>query len=324
MSIEPLLQPNDKRFVLFPIEHQDVWKAYKEHESFFWIAEEMDLVQDVVHWEERLTETERHFIKYVLAFFASSDGIVGENLAANFYKEVQWPEARAFYGSQLAIEGIHSEAYSLLIDTYIKSKEERTRLFEALSLIPAVKKKANWAMKWMDTQNASFAERLLAFAVVEGIFFSGSFCAIFWLKNRGLLPGLGFANELISRDEGLHTSFACLLYSKLQNKLSLDNVMKIVTEAVEIETEFVCEALPVSLIGMNANLMTQYIKFVADRLLYELGYPKQYRENNPFSFMTGIALDKKTNFFEGRNSAYSKVAVGKKHQENTFSLDADF
>lgn len=320
---EPLLMETKKRFVLFPIEHHDIWEAYKAHQSFVWTAEEIDLETDKEQWK-RLTDNERHFLKYVLAFFASSDGIVGENLAANFYGEVQVPEARAFYGNQLAIESVHAETYGLLIESFIDDPTERQRLFEALDHIEAVKNKALWAIKWMDPHSASFAERLVAFAVVEGIFFSGSFCSIFWLKNRGLMPGLSFSNELISRDEGLHCDFASLLFSKIKKKPSADRVLQIVYEAVAIERSFVTEAIPVELIGMNSKLMSQYIGFVADRLLVGLGYPKHFNDKNPFDFMNKIAAELKTNFFEKKVSSYAKALVGKQAQDNRFSLDADF
>src|SRR5688572_15117515 len=280
---EVLLRENKDRFVILPIKYPAIWEMYKKCEASFWTAEEIDLSDDLKHWEN-MNDGERHFIKHVLAFFAASDGIVNENLAVNFMKEIQLPEARCFYGFQIMIENIHSETYSLLIDTYIKDPVEKSKLFNALETVPCVQKKAEWALRWIN--EGSFAERLVAFAAVEGIFFSGSFCSIFWLKKRGLMPGLSFSNELISRDEGLHCDFACLLYnSHLQNKLSKETVSKIITDAVEIEKEFVTEALPVSLIGMNAKLMTQYIEFVADRLLSELRCPKVYNSENPFDFM---------------------------------------
>ncbi len=324
---EPLLEDVDNRFVIFPIQQDDIWQMYKKAEASFWTAEEIDLAQDLKDWDEKLNDDERHFITHVLAFFAASDGIVNENLAVNFLEEVKSPEARCFYGFQVAIENIHAETYSLLIDTYIKDPEEKHRLFNALDTVPCVKKKAEWALRWIDKGN--FAERLIAFAAVEGIFFSGSFCSIFWLKKRGLMPGLSFSNELISRDEGLHCDFACLLYTNyLQNKLSNETVVEIIKDAVEIEKEFVTDALPVRLIGMNAEMMTQYIEFVADRLLLELGCEKQYHTENPFDFMEMISLQGKTNFFERRVSEYSKAGVANKpangQSNHSFSLDEDF
>ncbi len=319
--MEILLQENKERFVLLPIKYPKVWEMYKTHEAGFWTAEEIDLHPDLKDWE-RLNDDERHFIKHVLAFFAASDGIVNENLAVNFMHEVQLPEARCFYGFQIMIENIHSETYALLIDTYIKDPKEKQYLFNAIETVDCVKKKANWALRWI--QNGSFAERLVAFAAVEGIFFSGSFCSIFWLKKRGLMPGLSFSNELISRDEGLHCDFACLLYGMLKKKLSKDQVIEIITDAVKCEHEFVTDALPVSLIGMNAKLMCQYIEFVADRLLVALGYPKIYNSANPFDFMEMISLQGKTNFFEKRVSEYKKSGVNTKQEEQMFKLDEDF
>tara|TARA_Y100000589_G_scaffold325106_1_gene362409 strand:- start:32074 stop:33123 length:1050 start_codon:yes stop_codon:yes gene_type:complete len=322
---EPILKENPNRFVLFPIQHDDIWKFYKDQEASFWTAEEIDLSQDLVDWENKLNDDERHFIKHVLAFFAASDGIVNENLAENFLSEVQYTEAKFFYGFQVMMENIHSETYSLLIDTYIKDPKEKDYLFNAIENIPAVKKKAEWALRWIE--NGSFAERLIAFAAVEGIFFSGSFCSIFWLKKRGLMPGLTFSNELISRDEGMHCDFACLLYNNhLINKLPKETVKQIITDAVEIEREFVTEALPVRLIGMNADLMAQYIEFVADRLLVELGNDKVYNVTNPFDFMDMISLQGKTNFFEKRVAEYQKAGVKSSTDEsnNAFSLDEDF
>jgi ribonucleotide reductase beta subunit family protein with ferritin-like domain len=320
---EPILKTNDDRFVLFPIKHQEVWNMYKKHEASFWTAEEIDLSQDLAHWE-KLTDDERHFVKYVLAFFAASDGIVLENLGARFLTEVQIPEARCFYGFQIAMENIHSETYSLLIDTYIKDPNEKYELFHAIDTIPCVQKKANWALKWIRSAE-SFADRLLAFAAVEGIFFSGSFCAIFWLKKRGLMPGLSFSNELISRDEGLHRDFACLLFSMLKNKPPAERIYEIIGEAVEIEKEFITGALPVSLIGMNADLMAQYIEFVADHLIVTLGYEKLFRVSNPFEWMEMISLPSKANFFEKRNGDYQKAGVmSDRGQAHTFTLDADF
>lgn len=322
MSTEPILQENKDRFVLFPIKHNDIWEMYKKAEASFWTAEEIDLSSDQTDWTAKLNDDERHFIKHVLAFFAASDGIVNENLAVNFMNEVQYPEARCFYGYQIMIENIHSETYSLLIDTYIKDTLEKDKLFHAIETIPAVKHKAEWALRWID--NGGFAERLIAFAAVEGIFFSGSFCSIFWLKKRGLMPGLTFSNELISRDEGLHCDFACLLYSQLVNKLPKEKVSEIITDAVSIEKEFVTEALPVRLIGMNADLMCQYIEFVADRLLVALGCSKVYNATNPFDFMELISLQGKTNFFEKRVAEYQKSGVMGSKETNVFSLEEDF
>ena len=319
--MEPLLVENPNRFVLFPIQNDDVWQFYKKAEASFWTAEEIDLSQDQKDWEN-LNDNEKHFISHVLAFFAASDGIVNENLAVNFMQEVQMPEARCFYGFQIMMENIHSETYSLLIDTYIKDPKEKDRLFNALETVPCVKKKGEWALKWINSED--FAERIIAFAAVEGIFFSGSFCSIFWLKKRGLMPGLTFSNELISRDEGLHCDFACLLYGYLQNKLSEERVHSIIRDAVTIEQEFVTDALPVNLIGMNAKNMAQYIEFVADRLLVSLGYCKIYNATNPFDFMEMISLQGKTNFFEKRVAEYQKAGVMSERTENAFSLDEDF
>ncbi len=319
--MEILLQENKERFVLLPIKYPEIWKMYKSHEASFWTAEEIDLSPDLKDWE-RITSDEQHFIKHVLAFFAASDGIVNENLAVNFMKEVQLPEARCFYGFQIMIENIHSETYSLLIDTYIKDPVEKTRLFNAIETVPCVQKKAQWALKWIN--DGSFAERLVAFAAVEGIFFSGSFCSIFWLKKRGLMPGLSFSNELISRDEGLHCDFACLLYSMLEEKLTQERVYSIIRDAVENEHDFVTDALPVSLIGMNSKLMCQYIEFVADRLLIALGYPKIYNATNPFDFMETISLQGKTNFFEKRVAEYQKAGVMNTKEQQEFKLDEDF
>ena len=321
---EPLLKENKDRFVIFPIQHDDIWQFYKKHEASFWTAEEIDLHADLVDWNDKLNDDERYFIKHVLAFFAASDGIVNENLAENFVHEVQYPEARFFYGFQIAMENIHSETYSLLIDTYIKDPMEKDKLFHAIDTLDCVKKKADWALRWID--KGSFAERLIAFAAVEGIFFSGSFCSIFWLKKRGLMPGLTFSNELISRDEGLHCDFACLLYNKhMVNKLNKKTVEKIIMDAVEIEKEFVTDALPVNLIGMNAKLMQQYIEFVADRLLVELGNEKIYNAMNPFDFMEMISLQGKTNFFEKRVGEYQKAGVlNKDKDQSKFTLHADF
>ena len=320
---EPILKENNNRFVLFPIEHDDIWSYYKKAEASFWTAEEIDLGQDLKDWAT-LTRDERHFIKHVLAFFAASDGIVNENLAENFVSEVQYTEAKFFYGFQIAIENIHSETYSLLIDTYVKDVKEKDGLFNALETMDCVKKKGDWALRWIDEGN--FAERLVAFAAVEGIFFSGSFCSIFWLKKRGLMPGLTFSNELISRDEGLHCDFACLLYNNhLNNKLSEEAIQTIISDAVIIEKEFVTDALPVRLIGMNAELMCQYIEFVADRLLVELNCSKMYHSSNPFDFMEMISLQGKTNFFEKRVGEYQKAGVLNSENDNDkFSLDHDF
>jgi len=319
---EPLLIENKNRFVLFPIQHGDIWQMYKKAEASFWTAEEIDLAQDLVNWEG-LNDGERHFISHVLAFFAASDGIVNENLGANFFNEVQYPEAKCFYGFQIMMENIHAETYSLLIDTYIKDPKEKQRLFHALETVPCVGRKAEWALKWINSDN--FAERLVAFAAVEGIFFSGSFCSIFWLKKRGLMPGLTFSNELISRDEGLHCDFACLLYTDhLKRKLSADRVYEIIRDAVSIEQEFVTDALPVNLIGMNAKLMNEYIEFVADRLIQALGYPKIYNSSNPFDFMEMISLQGKTNFFEKRVAEYQKAGVMSEKEQNKFSLEEEF
>jgi len=319
---EEILKPSLDRFVLFPIQQTKIWEMYKKALASFWVAEEIDLFQDL-HDYQKLNPNERYFISQILAFFSASDGIVNENLARRFYNEVQLPEARAFYGFQIAMENIHAETYGLLIDTYIKDEVEKKHLFRAIESIPTVSKKAKWAFKWIDGQE-SFAKRLLAFAAIEGIFFSGSFCAIFWLKKRGLMPGLTFSNELISRDEGLHTDFACMLYSLLQNQLSNADVHQLIGEAVSIEKEFICEALPVSLIGMNAELMGQYIEFVADRLLRELNHPPLFGASNPFDWMELISLQGKTNFFEKKVSEYQKAGVMGKKEENHFSLEIDF
>lgn len=321
--MEPILENNPDRFVLFPIQHDDIWSFYKKAEASFWTAEEIDLSPDLVDWESKLNDDERHFIKHVLAFFAASDGIVNENLAENFVAEVQYTEAKFFYGFQIAMENIHSETYSLLIDTLIKDSAEKDYLFKAIDTMDCVQKKANWALRWID--QGSYAERLVAFAAVEGIFFSGSFCSIFWLKKRGLMPGLTFSNELISRDEGLHCDFACLLYTKhLVNQLPKEQVRSIIMDAVEIEKEFVTDSLPVKLIGMNADLMTQYIEFVADRLLLELDNEKVYNVSNPFDFMDMINLQGKTNFFEKRVGEYQKAGVIGNKEDQSFNLEADF
>ena len=322
-AIEPILQENKDRFVLFPIQHDDIWKFYKQEEASIWTAEEIDLSQDIIDWETKLTDNERHFIKHVLAFFAASDGIVNENLAENFLSEVQYTEAKFFYGFQIMMENIHSETYSLLIDTYIKDKDEADKLFHAIDHFDVIKKKADWAIKWIESPN--FAERLIAFAAVEGIFFSGSFCSIFWMKKRGLLPGLTFSNELISRDEGLHCDFACMLHNDhIVNKVPKERITQIITEALDIEREFIIEALPVRLIGMNSELMTQYLEFVTDRLLQELHCDKIYNVENPFDFMDMISLQGKTNFFEKRVSEYQKAGVLGDEKDAGFTFDADF
>lgn len=324
MATESILVENKDRFVLFPITHGDIWQMYKKAEASFWTAEEVDLSSDLQDWNQKLNEDERYFIKHVLAFFAASDGIVNENLAVHFLQEVQYPEARCFYGFQVMIENIHSEMYSLLIDTYIRDVTEKDRLLRAIDTVPCIGKKAEWALRWIS--KGSFAERLIAFAAVEGIFFSGSFCSIFWLKKRGLMPGLSFANELISRDEGLHCDFACLLYTAhMQNRLSDAEVQRIICDAVAIEKEFVSDSLPVRLIGMNADLMCQYIEFVADRLLLALGSTKAFNATNPFDFMELISLQGKTNFFERRVGEYQKSGVMNAGQPaQGFSMEEDF
>eukprot|EP01104_Vermistella_antarctica_P002541 TRINITY_DN12781_c0_g1_i1.p1 TRINITY_DN12781_c0_g1~~TRINITY_DN12781_c0_g1_i1.p1 ORF type:complete len:429 (+),score=150.41 TRINITY_DN12781_c0_g1_i1:130-1287(+) len=324
--IESMLAENPHRFVLFPIKHRKVWEMYKKAEASFWTVEEVDLTADLEHWENKLSDNEKYFIKHILAFFAASDGIVNENLAMTFMTEVQMPEARCFYGFQIAMENIHSEMYSLLIDTYVKDTAEKSKLFRSIETVPCVQKKAEWALKWINNKDM-FAERLVAFAAVEGIFFSGSFCAIFWLKKRGLMPGLSFSNELISRDEGLHCDFACLLYSMLDNPPQPSVPMGIIKEAVEIEKEFVTSALPVDLIGMNSRLMSDYIEFCADRLLVALGCPKVYDAKNPFEWMELISLTGKTNFFERRVGEYAKAGVtgeDSNSDNRTFSMDEDF
>lgn len=320
-NIEPLLAPDDNRFVMFPIKYNDIWEMYKKQVDCFWRAEEIDLTKDLTHWES-LNADERFFVSMILAFFAASDGIVLENLAGRFMNDVQVSEARAFYGFQIAMENIHSQTYSLLIDTYIKDKSEKHRLFNAIENFPCIKKKSDWAQKWIRDNRSSFATRLIAFACVEGIFFSGAFCSIFWLKKRGLMPGLTFSNELISRDEALHCEFAVLLYSKLENKVKKARVYEIIKEAVEIEMEFICDALPCRLIGMNADLMTQYIKFVADRLSVQLGYDKIYNVANPFDWMELISLEGKTNMFEKKIAEYS--LANKKIDEDMFEISEDF
>jgi ribonucleoside-diphosphate reductase beta chain len=317
---EKILQDNPGRFVLFPIEHHDLWKLYKQQEACFWTAEEIDLAQDISDWENKLNADEQHFVKHVLAFFAASDGIVNENIAMNFVNAVQYTEAKFFYGFQIMMENIHSETYSLLIDTYIKDKEEQNKLFNAIETVPAIQKKAKWALNYIE--NGTFVERLIAFAAVEGIFFSGSFCSIFWLKKRGLMPGLTFSNELISRDEGMHCDYACHLYNNhIENKLSKERIKEIICGALEIEKEFILEALPVRLIGMNSDLMAQYLEFVTDRLLVALGVPKVYNSENPFDFMQNIALQGKTNFFEKRVAEYQKAGVNNTAVED---LDSAF
>ena len=319
-SIEPLLAPDDNRFVMFPIKYQDIWEMYKKQVDCFWRAEEIDLTKDITYWDS-LNQDERYFISMILAFFAASDGIVLENLASRFMNEVQVSEARAFYGFQIAMENIHSHTYSLLIETYIKDTAEKNKLFNAITNFPCIKKKSDWAQKWIHDNRSSFATRLVAFACVEGIFFSGSFCSIYWLKKRGLMPGLTFSNELISRDEALHCEFAILLYSKLMKKMDKARIHEIIKEAVEIETEFICDALPCKLIGMNSDLMTQYIQFVADRLCVQLGYKKIFNMANPFPWMELISLEAKSNFFEKRSDAY---ALANKDSTNAFEFSEDF
>jgi len=321
MSIEEhILQNNPNRFVVFPIKHQDIWEFYKKAEASFWTAEEVDLSEDISHFNN-LNEGEKHFVKNVLAFFAASDGIVNENIAQNFVNEVQYPEAKFFYGFQIMMENIHSETYSLLIDTYVKDSEEQNKLFNAIETVPCVKKKAEWALKWISSP--SFAERLIAFAAVEGIFFSGSFCSIFWLKKRGLMPGLSFSNELISRDEGLHCDFACHIYNNhIENKLPKERIREILQSALAIEKEFITDSLPVDLIGMNGSLMKTYLEFVTDRLLVSLNCEKVHNSGNPFDFMQNIALQNKTNFFEKRVAEYAKAGVGEKN--NSLSFDVSF
>ena len=323
--VEPILKENKDRFVIFPIKHHDLWEWYKKCEASFWTAEEIDLHQDLTDWKTKLNDDERYFIKHILAFFAASDGIVNENLAENFVNEVQYSEAKFFYGFQIMMENIHSETYSLLIDTYVKDDAEKDKLFNAIETFPAIKKKADWALKWIESD--SFAERLIAFAGVEGIFFSGAFCSIFWLKKRGLMPGLTFSNELISRDEGVHCDYAVHLHNNhLVNKVPKERITQILTDALDIEKEFITESLPVSLIGMNAKLMTQYLEFVTDRLLDQFGCEKEFNVSNPFDFMDMINLQGKTNFFEKRVSEYQKAGVlnNDKKDESNFGLDDDF
>jgi ribonucleoside-diphosphate reductase subunit M2 len=319
--IEPLLKPDDNRFVMFPIKHQDIWEMYKKQMDCFWRAEEINLAQDLGDWE-KLSPDEKHFISMVLAFFAASDGLVLENLASRFMNDVQVSEARAFYGFQIAMENVHSETYSILIDTYIRDDSEKNKLFNAIENYPCIAKKANWAKKWLHDNRSSFASRLVAFAAIEGIFFSSSFAAIYWIKKRGLMPGLTFSNELISRDEALHTEFAVLLYSKLVKKLNKKRIYEIIQEAVEIEKEFITEAIPCRMIGMNANLMKQYIEFVADRLIVQLGYDKVYNVANPFDFMELISIESKVNFFERTNSEYA--LANKSIDKDIFDLNTDF
>ncbi|WP_016989033.1 ribonucleotide-diphosphate reductase subunit beta [Flavobacterium sp. ACAM 123] len=323
-QIEPILQENKNRFVIFPIKHHDIWEWYKKMEASFWTAEEIDLSQDLNDWNNKLNDDERYFVKHILAFFAASDGIVNENLAENFVNEVQYAEAKFFYGFQIMMENIHSETYSLLIDTYVRDEAEKDKLFNALEVFPAIKKKADWALQWIESD--SFAERLIAFAAVEGIFFSGAFCSIYWLKKRGLMPGLTFSNELISRDEGVHCDFAVHLHNHhLINKVPKDRIRSIIVDALNIEREFITESLPVSLIGMNAVLMTQYLEFVADRLLVELGCEREYNTTNPFDFMDMISLQGKTNFFEKKVAEYQKSGVMNTDGEaQKISFDADF
>ena len=319
---EPLLRTQPNKYVVFPIENHDIWDMYKKHVAVFWTVEEIDLSRDMKDWENKLTDNERNFIKNILAFFAASDGIVDENLIERFMSEVQVTEARCFYGFQIAIENIHGEMYSLMIDTYVKDALEKDRLFRAIETIPCVKRKADWAIKWIKDKSASFATRIVAFAAIEGIFFSGAFCAIFWLKKRNLMPGLTLSNEFISRDEGLHTDFGVLLYSKLVNKLSQKQIHKLISEVVDIEKEFITESIPCAMIGMNAILMSQYIEFVADRLVIQLGYEAIYNTPNPFDFMEMISIEGKTNFFEDRVSSYSKANVGT-GQDRSLNFDND-
>ena len=322
---DPMFVENPSRFVLFPIKWPKIWDMYKKALASIWTVEELDLSKDTRDWEQKLNDDERHFIENILAFFAGSDGIVLENLAQRFCNEIQIPEAKCFYGFQIAIENIHSEMYSLLIDTLVSDNEKKTKLFNAIDTIPSVGKKANWALKWIKDKDASYATRLIAFAAVEGIFFSGAFCSIFWLKKRGLMPGLTSSNELISRDEALHTEFAVLIYSYLENKLSEDQVKEILTEVVEIEKEFIIDSIPCKLIGMNSTMMTEYIEFVADRLMVQLGYNKIYNATNPFSFMEMISMEGKTNFFERRVTEYSKAGVKANYSNNKdIVLNADF
>ena len=325
MKPEPILQENNNRFVIFPIEHHDIWEWYKKCEASFWSAEEIDLYQDLTDWKTKLNNDERYFIKHILAFFAASDGIVNENLAENFVNEVQYSEAKFFYGFQIMMENIHSETYSLLIDTYVKDEKEKDKLFKAIDNFPAIKKKADWALQWIESD--SFAERLIAFAGVEGIFFSGSFCSIFWLKKRGVMPGLTFSNELISRDEGVHCDFAVHLHNEhIVNQVPKKRIKEILVDALNIEREFITESLPISLIGMNAKLMTQYLEFVTDRLLVDFQCEKEFNVTNPFDFMDMINLQGKTNFFEKRVSEYQKAGVlnKEKKEDSKISFDEEF
>jgi ribonucleoside-diphosphate reductase subunit M2 len=319
--VEPILKPDDNRFVMFPIQHNDIWEMYKKQVDCFWRAEEIDLSKDLNDWKT-MTNDEQHFVKMILAFFAASDGLVLENLASRFMSDVQLSEARAFYGFQIAMENIHSQSYSLLIDTYIRDEEEKHKLFNAIENFPCIKKKADWAKKWISDNRSSFAARLVAFAAIEGIFFSAAFSSIYWIKKRGLMPGLTFSNELISRDEALHTEFAVLLYSKLQRKLPKKRIYEIIQEAVEIEKEFITDAIPCRMIGMNTKLMTQYIEFVADRLCLQLGYDKIYNSQNPFDFMELISIESKVNFFERTNSEYA--LANKTVDKDIFEFNADF
>lgn len=318
---DPLLEENPDRFVVFPIKHPKVWEMYKKAMASFWTADEVDLTKDVQQWP-KLTENERYFIKHVLSFFAASDGIVNENLVERFMAEVQMTEARCFLGFQVMMENIHGEMYSQLLDTLITDSEERLKCLRAIEHFPAIKRKADWALKWCKDKRSSFGTRVVAFVAVEGLFFSGSFCAIFWLKKRGLLPGVSFANELISRDEGMHTDFGCMMHSLLKNKPSKAKVYEIFKDAVTIEKEFITESLPCRLVGMNSNMMSQYIEFVADRLLTQLGHPKIYNVSNPFPWMEMISMDGKTNFFERRVGDYSKTVDNK--TESSFDLSAAF
>lgn len=318
---EPMLCPDNSRYVMFPIKDNAIWQMYKKQVDCFWVVQEVDTSKDVEDWN-RLSDDERHFISMVLAFFSSSDGLVIENLAVRFMGEVQLAEARAFYGFQTAMENIHSEMYSILIDTYIKDSVERNRLFHAIENFPCIAKKADWCKKWIGNMDCSFAERLVAFSIVEGVFFSSSFASIYWIKKRGLMPGLTFSNELISRDEALHTEFAVLMYSRLNNKLSQTRIYEIIKDAVEIEKEFITDAIPCRMIGMNSTLMIQYIEFVADRLVVQLGYEKIFNSANPFDFMELISIESKTNFFEKRVSEYS--LSDKTIDDNIFDMSAAF
>lgn len=320
---EPLMSPEPNRYVVYPIRHHDVWEAYKVQMGHFWTAEELDFSQDIKDWET-LTTDEQFFIKNILAFFASSDGIVMENITGSFVSDVTWTEAKMAYGFQAMMEGIHAEVYSLMIDTFVRDETEKTRLLHGMSTIPCIAKKADWALRWTDTAGDNFAERLVAFACVEGIFFSGSFCAIYWLKQRGVMPGLTTSNEFIARDEGLHTDFACLLYSHIQRRLTEETVHGIIQDAVAIEKEFICESLPCKLLGMNSDLMATYIEFVADRLCVQLGYAKIFRAKNPFAFMERISLEGKDNFFEKRSSSYAKAGVNVKAEDMAFAVDVEF